>query len=1388
MSLRKSLMRGPPVPPAQKFSDFFLNPPPAEEEVVLDIAIVGGGISGLGAAIAIATGKRKHNITVYDSGPGAKVNQWGSAGLRLTPNGTRILRRWNLLGEMLSTTTTLEALTLVRRDGSEVLAHELGLSAALEAAYSAPALMFSDNEFHTGLMNKAKSLGVTIKTASDLVAVDGVAGTFSLNDGAARKADLIIGADGLWSGCRMEIVGSADGLATLATSVDKWRLMSVPALPTWVSQTSSLVILGDAAHSDLPYLHQGASVALEDAETLSVLLDLMLEKTDLPQALKDYDNMRRERCDTLMGLEATQRAILRHAVGETQKPMSLLWMAPEHQPTIFGYDVETDVRNRKPAPTETAAIPFSPTVSSLQYPSRIESSLAITISAAVSSRTVAQLQHGEAEATPSIARMGPIFPLQAAKAATSQEKEIHSTLADRTAAVAASLYLSSQTLGPGAPGTRGKLDLAIIGTGVGALSAAIAVAETGKYRVTIYGDASAPNTPAHTGIQLAPNGARVLDTWGVIRGLMPISNEPTSLLISRHDGSRALGFDGSFGDEIRRTYISFICNVTEGDLRAALLCKVKELGVSVRVGAGLKSANPARGEFTLADGQVVSADLVLGVDGIDSRCRKAILGKRASADPVPMKEFIYSATINIAEVIDDDLREMIARPALRLWIGPGAYVVGYSLDSGKIYNLTIHASEKLASEHHCRNALDEIRHHLRTWDKPLQGLLAHAHSADKHRVMTAAQIHPADRVHNSGRFVLVGAAAHPTSSHLGQPENLALEDAAALAVLLSRADVHSLPEFRRALRAFDCIRSRRYEFAARDGARQRDVFQLYPGAEQRERDRVLEHHFGGRPLEGTFPCKWLCPEYRERVFGYDATDAAAHAWDRSSESSGSGGPGSARGSDEGVLGARGGVGDMSATGKRLALCVLCAAQFLNVYAASTVVIALPAITNALNAQADSGGLQWIISAYSSSVYVARLSFASLLLLFGRLTDYYGKKRVFLIGMAWLTAATVFCGFSRSVIMLVIGRALMGVGAAASIPSALGSIADLYTEPKERNWAFSMFGASSPIGFIFGLFIGGEARSFDLRECLLKSFLGILSEALGWPWVFFVYAMVALADWVAGYFVLPADKISDVTPPRLDIVGAALSTLSLLALTYGIVTGPSVGWNQGQVIAPLIASAVGFGLFILWERQTPNPLVPGHIFTRRVTLTLVVIFCIVFSFEGFSVNANLAFQNVFAFTPIMTAIHMIPMVAVGFITAAGTGLLHHTTSYWTLPFPSLCLIVAGFDVAFNVANIVLMSSVAEQDRGIAGGVFNTAVQLATGVTMAVQETVANALNEEAGGSGMRGYAATFLFGLVVLGVSGALVALFWGSWGTLAEEEPAPLASEPREKNPEVVFK
>src|SRR4051812_6466479 len=225
----------------------------------------------------------------------------------------------------------------------------------------------------------------------------------------------------------------------------------------------------------------------------------------------------------------------------------------------------------------------------------------------------------------------------------------------------------------------------------------------------------------------------------------------------------------------------------------------------------------------------------------------------------------------------------------------------------------------------------------------------------------------------------------------------------------------------------------------------------------------------------------------------------------------------------------------------LALYVLCLGDLMIVLDSSIVNVALPSI------QADLGfsqsALAWVVNAYL-------LTFGGFLLLSGRLGDLLGNRRVFLGGVVAFVAASVACGLAPTSGLLVVGRAVQGLGGAAVSAVALSLIMGLFTDPGERAKAMGFFGFVMSGGGAVGVLLGG-----------------VLTGLFSWHWIFLVNVPIGVAVWYAARHVLPADEVVP-QAGRLDVPGALLVTSALMLSVYGIVGGNDAGWTSARTLGLL----------------------------------------------------------------------------------------------------------------------------------------------------------------------------------------------------------------------------
>ena len=299
----------------------------------------------------------------------------------------------------------------------------------------------------------------------------------------------------------------------------------------------------------------------------------------------------------------------------------------------------------------------------------------------------------------------------------------------------------------------------------------------------------------------------------------------------------------------------------------------------------------------------------------------------------------------------------------------------------------------------------------------------------------------------------------------------------------------------------------------------------------------------------------------------------------------------------------------------VALAFIAVAQLMIALDATIVSIALPSAQAALGA--SDADRQWVVTAYT-------LAFGGLLLLGGRIADYLGRKRAFMIGLAGFALASLAGGAAPNFAALVAARAAQGAFAALLAPTALALLATSFTEARERATAFAVYGSIAGSGAAIGMLLGGA-----------------LTQYLSWRWCLYVNLPIAVVAAIGGWIVLPAS--SDRGRPSLDGPGVVLAGAGLVSLVYGTTEAVRSGWSSATVIALLAASAVLLVLFVLREARTPSPLLPLRIVTDRnrggaylaVGLALAGMF-------GAYLFLTYDFQVVMHYTPLQAGLAFLPI--------------------------------------------------------------------------------------------------------------------------------------------------
>ncbi|MFD3936203.1 MFS transporter [Streptomyces sp. NPDC058611] len=407
-----------------------------------------------------------------------------------------------------------------------------------------------------------------------------------------------------------------------------------------------------------------------------------------------------------------------------------------------------------------------------------------------------------------------------------------------------------------------------------------------------------------------------------------------------------------------------------------------------------------------------------------------------------------------------------------------------------------------------------------------------------------------------------------------------------------------------------------------------------------------------------------------------------------------------------------------------ALVVIGLAQLMVVLDATIVNIALPSAQSALDF--TDGDRQWVLTSYA-------LPFGSLLLLGGRLSDLFGRKQAFLVGLVGFAVTSAVGGAANSFEMLVVARAGQGVSGALLAPAALSLLTTTFTNPAERAKAFSVFGVIAGAGGAVGLLLGG-----------------VLTEYATWRWCLYVNLFFALAAFVGALAVLPATR-RPARRPRLDLPGTVAVSLSMFSLVYGSANAELDGWGSSSAWGFLAAGGILLLAFLWWQGRAPHPLLPLRVLLNRNRgssfLSILVIGCGlmgVFLFLTYYLQLSLGYSALstgLAFLPMIGAMGVAPVLAAGLVPKIGprpvvpvglvltaVGLAWLTTldldsGYVTGVLPGMLVLGAGLGGAMAPAINLATFGVDPEDAGVASATVNMVIQVGGSISVAILNTLA-----------------------------------------------------------------
>ena len=411
-----------------------------------------------------------------------------------------------------------------------------------------------------------------------------------------------------------------------------------------------------------------------------------------------------------------------------------------------------------------------------------------------------------------------------------------------------------------------QLDIVIVGAGLAGLAASISCGLAG-HRVTVLEGAKAL-AEIGAGLQITPNASRLLSKWGLLDRCEAVCAEPTSLAVHRYADGKILAEQKDFNVKTRRKYGAPFIDMHRVDLQKILYEKAVELGVDVKLGQRVRRIEHENGqpEVIFEDGETMKCDLVVGADGLWSKCKESLLGRKDN--PQPTGDLAYRIVLTLDQLKNDqELRDWVANPQCHFWAGPDAHAVGYSVRRGEMFNLVLLCPDDLPPNvSRQTGSTEEMRALFKGWDPIMTRFLDHVSEVDKWKLMYSTELET--WINKQRTLLLIGDSVHPMLPYLAQGANSALEDGAVLGGLL--AGVRRRDQLKQAVELFEKVRKARSEAISRETFYQRYQFHMPDGSEQEERDKLFESQLGKEENDVKFPSRWTCPEVQPWLYGYDA--------------------------------------------------------------------------------------------------------------------------------------------------------------------------------------------------------------------------------------------------------------------------------------------------------------------------------------------------------------------------------------------------------------------------------------------------------------------------------------------------------------------------------------
>ncbi len=438
-------------------------------------------------------------------------------------------------------------------------------------------------------------------------------------------------------------------------------------------------------------------------------------------------------------------------------------------------------------------------------------------------------------------------------------------------------------------------------------------------------------------------------------------------------------------------------------------------------------------------------------------------------------------------------------------------------------------------------------------------------------------------------------------------------------------------------------------------------------------------------------------------------------------------------------------------------------------------VALPSIQRDLDVGLSE--LEWVVTGYA-------LTFAALMLIGGKLADMFGRRLIFVIGIAAFTLASLWCGLADSGTMLIAARITQGIGASLMNPASLSIITATFP-PRQRGTAIGIWAGVAAMALAIGPLAGG-----------------LLTQHLSWHWVFFVNVPVGIVGIVASFLLIDESR-DESAVQRFDFPGLATSAIGLFALTYGLIEANGYGWTSGRILFAFALAIVSLGCFILLEKHQKVPMLDLSLFRSSTYVGAnVVLLLVALAMFGVFFFISLYMQNVLGYSAVQAGAAFLPMTILIILIAPQSGRLadrigsrslmtvgmlligvqlllfsrlDETATFWTL-LPALLLGGFGMALTMTPATAAAMKAVPADKAGVGSAVLNAFRQVGGSMGVAIMGAI---MVSRKGATPLDTFLAGFHAALLVaagIAFAGAAVAFVL----VRKHHHPAPtsLASEP----------